>query len=1217
MDTLSFEQLKKFIDTNNAEYYNVYNSDQDVITYFSADYYINNKQDNADIDQKLNIAFTDIEVYQQDRTVKFNFDGDEYPINAITTYITHLKTFFVSYILIPTNAHLFDSNYDFLGELKQQKYCDDDCKLQLTVYTDEKVMLTDHWNLIKSNNVAVLSGFNCVSENEYIWLDNKITTLKKLQLDSKLFDNRIVNLKHNSGKKQEFILTTGYGNKISCSEDHRFPILIKPKTKYKRYSSLLATATTLSIKDIVTEMIDNDVYVGLRKGNNTNSNITYKQLLIDNLDIYKEYPIDFQIIDDNINSKYGHDFKTCVDNGIENSILIEYISSVVDLNIRKNKLWISINIDREINPIFFKLLGLQYTDGTYDRYGDNFAITNIDLDLMFDYCEYVNLLTKRNSNVTKIKEIKGNSWTVNQLFRLKFTYNNELLILLPLIYTQDFLKTINVELFSSISNKQFQYFLAGVIDGDAHINSKGAFISVAMFNQKVTDDKYQLQSILLWNGIFSSIQKDTTHIITNDLSEEFISTLPLSHREKQIALSNLNYIEIKNTASKKLKKYEDESYAYVRLKSIERTDNEMQMYDISVSRDSLFICNGILTHNCDTFDLPYIYRRMIKLFTNKYEVNNMISSFGYVELGYNKMLKIPDYVILDVLYLYKPRADGGMNYGRKQANYKLDSIAEYELNIKKLEHGLELGEFFEKDPTKFALYNIIDVALCVKLNDKLQHIALHNLIRRRMGISINRSLIGSSALFDCFVLTNLLEKQEYVRHAMSTENNKTFSIESLTNIPVPITEKKKAIVPLEISKQEYTKFVNKFAGAYVKSPNPGITNDGTVIDLDASLPPWEKVFIRRNGYVFWNEIGNYEYLENDETLTWNNKGETCWKKVLGKVTHPWTNKHGKLLKITTKTGKTVTVTDNHSIFGIQKGVKTDNYYLLDAKQLKVGDYIVGMKHFEPGGVKSSHNPELLGFWLSDGWVASQNATYYIAKQDKSKLDVFYPDIDNIRLKKNASEKYKEEWVGKVAEPVRTELKDFYVSTKRKSFIELLNYPLEERLLAWKGMYDADGTLHGTTQRLCKYRLPELEECFIIAHTIDWNAQLTVNGIDNSKRYDSDMVAIEVICSHRGYGGSLTRLKLSGNNRHPYYKLQDEMPWVRNCYTEDIGLETITKIEEIEYEGDVYDLSVEDTQRFWAGLGLGVHNTSLYPSMIQQHNVGFRYLCRQGNTTNYI
>ena len=160
MDTLSFEQLKKFIDTNNAEYYNVYNSDQDVITYFSADYYINNKQDNADIDQKLNIAFTDIEVYQQDRTVKFNFDGDEYPINAITTYITHLKTFFVSYILIPTNAHLFDSNYDFLGELKRQKYCDDDCKLQLTIYTDEKVMLIDHWNLIKSNNVAVLSGFN-------------------------------------------------------------------------------------------------------------------------------------------------------------------------------------------------------------------------------------------------------------------------------------------------------------------------------------------------------------------------------------------------------------------------------------------------------------------------------------------------------------------------------------------------------------------------------------------------------------------------------------------------------------------------------------------------------------------------------------------------------------------------------------------------------------------------------------------------------------------------------------------------------------------------------------------------------------------------------------------------------------------------------------------------------------------------------------------------
>ena len=40
-----------------------------------------------------------------------------------------------------------------------------------------------------------------------------------------------------------------------------------------------------------------------------------------------------------------------------------------------------------------------------------------------------------------------------------------------------------------------------------------------------------------------------------------------------------------------------------------------------------------------------------------------------------------------------------------------------------------------------------------------------------------------------------------------------------------------------------------------------------------------------------------------------------------------------------------------------------------------------------------------------------------------------------------------------------------------------------------------------------------------------------------------------------------------------------------------------KVKSIKKKGkkEVYDLSVEETERFFAGTGVGVHNTALYPS----------------------
>ncbi len=53
---------------------------------------------------------------------------------------------------------------------------------------------------------------------------------------------------------------------------------------------------------------------------------------------------------------------------------------------------------------------------------------------------------------------------------------------------------------------------------------------------------------------------------------------------------------------------------------------------------------------------------------------------------------------------------------------------------------------------------------------------------------------------------------------------------------------------------------------------------------------------------------------------------------------------------------------------------------------------------------------------------------------------------------------------------------------------------------------------------------------------------------------------------------------------------------------DCGLERIKKIEKIVYRGWVYDISVKDTEKFFAGDGLILVHNSLYPTIIVTHNI---------------
>jgi len=622
----------------------------------------------------------------------------------------------------------------------------------------------------------------------------------------------------------------------------------------------------------------------------------------------------------------------------------------------------------------------------------------------------------------------------------------------------------------------------------------------------------------------------------------------------------------------------------------------------------------------DGYDIPYIYNRLKLLYNDDYKIAETLSKLKSIKIrkfGERLIIQISDYPILDIKHLYCPRNDGGLNYGNTQPNYSLDFISDQELQLKKLDYKSDgnsnLDTFYLNDPINYFKYNIIDVILTVRLNDKLDHINFHNILRRDMKCPLTQSIRGTSALFSSMFSYEIQEANQYFRYGIHKEVEHNIDQIEIEQIDLPKTKLIKKWTVKSINNQIFRKILSKYPGAYVAQGYDKIITSkddkSIIVDADASLPPWEKIFIKRNNKIYWNNIKNYNFVHGDLTLTWDKNNNTCWKNVKGKTEHPW---DGELITITTETGKECTITSNHSIFGIQQGVKSDESYLIDAGKLKLGDYVVGFKQFDPELSTTLYNPKTVGFWLSDGWTQEKNGTYYIAKQDKELLEIFKPSINKIRVKRKASGKYKKEWLGKITEPTRTDLKKFYITTKRKNFFEILNYNTETRKLIWDGMFFADGILHGLgrhdiktpTERLCKYRYDECLECFLVAHTIGWKPRLTPQGINNKIKYGPNQIIPEVFRSHYGYSTHLKKLNLSSNNRHPFNKLINDFPFITKTYSKTIGLEKIVKITHQKYKGLVYDISVDETERFFAGTGIGAHNTALYPNTMKMYNISF-------------
>lgn len=145
--------------------------------------------------------------------------------------------------------------------------------------------------------------------------------------------------------------------------------------------------------------------------------------------------------------------------------------------------------------------------------------------------------------------------------------------------------------------------------------------------------------------------------------------------------------------------------------------------------------------NSDGFDFPYIRNRIIKVLGDSFFY--MLSPYGniYQHVVINKMMhEIVKYDIagitnLDYLDVYAKFKTV------KQESYKLDFIAEQEIGYGKVDYnGMTIYEFMSKDWNKFVEYNVRDVELLVKMEEKLRYFQILRLISNMSCVNYDKGL---------------------------------------------------------------------------------------------------------------------------------------------------------------------------------------------------------------------------------------------------------------------------------------------------------------------------------------------------------------------------------------------------------------------------------------------------------------------------------------------
>ena len=169
--------------------------------------------------------------------------------------------------------------------------------------------------------------------------------------------------------------------------------------------------------------------------------------------------------------------------------------------------------------------------------------------------------------------------------------------------------------------------------------------------------------------------------------------------------------------------------------------------------------NIITGWNVKFFDIPYLFNRfkyiMGEEYLNQFSPWGVVTSSTSLSLGYNRTQNYYDILgidTLDYLDLYRKHT-----FIRRES-YKLDYIGEVELGENKTENPYDtFKEFYSNDYQRFVEYNIQDVELVDKLEDKMKLIALHLTMAYEAKVNF-QDVFGQVRMWDTIIYNHLRSK---------------------------------------------------------------------------------------------------------------------------------------------------------------------------------------------------------------------------------------------------------------------------------------------------------------------------------------------------------------------------------------------------------------------------------------------------------------------------
>ena len=166
--------------------------------------------------------------------------------------------------------------------------------------------------------------------------------------------------------------------------------------------------------------------------------------------------------------------------------------------------------------------------------------------------------------------------------------------------------------------------------------------------------------------------------------------------------------------------------------------------------------------NIEFFDIPYLVNRIAKICGEStmkrlspwkmVDARETHTGFGQSTIKY----ELKGIAILDYMAIFKKF---GYSYG-PQESYKLDHIANVVLGERKLDFGeaSDLNELYDNDYQKFIDYNIKDVELIDRMEDKLGLITLCLTMAYKGGVNYEQ-VLGTVAIWDSLIYRDLHGKR--------------------------------------------------------------------------------------------------------------------------------------------------------------------------------------------------------------------------------------------------------------------------------------------------------------------------------------------------------------------------------------------------------------------------------------------------------------------------